>query len=127
MSVCDIERIVGRVAVGRAGPRDLAALGRCMGIMPEFLDQLEKLSRSQEVAPELVAMRGFCQEQAKYLQGAILSDPAVHLREGGVICDGFDAELDRLREIGSELSNVAGGISGEARRRDEHPQLESRL
>ncbi len=98
-SVCDIERIVGRVAVGRAGPRDLAALGRCMGIMPDFLDQLEKLPRSQEVAPELVAMRDFCQEQAKYLQGAILSDPAVHLREGGVICDGFDAELDRLRDL----------------------------
>ena len=97
--VCDIERIVGRAAVGRAGPRDLAALARCMTAMPAFLDQLEKLPRSQEVAPELVAMRAFCQEQAKYLNSAILSDPAPHLREGGVICDKFDAELDRLRDL----------------------------
>jgi DNA mismatch repair protein MutS len=97
--VCDIERIVGRVAVGRAGPRDLAALARCMAAMPAFLDQLEKLPRAQEVAPELVAMRGFCREQGKYLNSAILSDPAPHLREGGVICDKFDAELDRLRDL----------------------------
>jgi DNA mismatch repair protein MutS len=99
--VCDIERIVGRIAVGRVGPRDLAALGRCLNAMPEFMDRLEALPQSREVAPELVAMRAFCDGQAKYLDGAILSDPAPHLREGGVIGAGFDAELDRLRDLGT--------------------------
>ena len=98
-NICDIERILGRVAVGRATPRDLAALLRGMASIPLFLDQLESLPKAQEVAPELVAMRPFCGEQAKYLHSAILSDPAPHLREGGVICDGFDAELDRLRNL----------------------------
>ncbi|HSV16381.1 MAG TPA: hypothetical protein VLI90_19110, partial [Tepidisphaeraceae bacterium] len=38
--VCDIERIVGRIAVGRVGPRDLAALGRCLDALPAFMDRL---------------------------------------------------------------------------------------
>ena len=100
-SVCDVERIIGRLAVNRASPRDLAALGKCVAAMPALLDKLDGLARAKEVAPELCALRGFCQEQAQYLCGAIKPDPAPHLREGGVIADGFDPELDRLRDIGS--------------------------
>ena len=99
--VCDIERIIARIAVGRAGPRDLSALSKCLGSLPVLLDKLEGLSSAGDVAPELSKLRPFCGEQAKYLKGAIQADPAPHLREGGVIAKGFDAELDRLREIGS--------------------------
>ena len=99
--ICDIERIVGRVAVARCGPRDLAALGKCLASLPELLDQLQTLSNAKDIAPELERRRPFAAEQAAYLTGAIKSDPAPHLREGGVIADGFDAELDRLRDIGT--------------------------
>ena len=99
--VCDIERIVGRVSVGRASPRDLAALAKCLKLLPELLDKLQSLCRAEDVAPELCSQRPFCQEQAAYLWGAVKPDPAPHLREGGVIADGFDAELDRLRNIGA--------------------------
>ena len=97
--ICDIERIVGRVAVGRVGPRDLAALARCVSALPKFLDRLAQLPKSREVAPELTAMLPFCKQQEKDLQNAILPDPAPHLREGGVIAPGYDAELDRLHEL----------------------------
>jgi DNA mismatch repair protein MutS len=97
--VCDIERIVGRIALGRAAPRDLAAMGRCLASMPAMIDQLQTLPRAHEVCPEFASLRSFCQTQAAYLRGAIKSDPAPHLREGGVIAPKFDAELDRLREI----------------------------
>ena len=100
-SVCDIERIVGRLAVGRVGPRDLASLSRCLASLPQLLDALEQLPGAADVAPELVRLRPFSAEQGAYLAGAILSEPAPHLREGGVIAPGFDAELDRLRHIGS--------------------------
>jgi DNA mismatch repair protein MutS len=96
--VCDIERIVSRLAVGRAGPRDLAALARCLAALPALLDKLAALPAAANVAPELAAQRPFCAAQAKYLAGAVKADPAPHLREGGVIADGFDAELDRLRD-----------------------------
>ena len=97
--ICDIERVVGRVAVGRVGPRDLAALARCASALPGFLDRLAKLPNAQEVAPELAAMLPFCAEQAKFLSSAVRPDPAPHLREGGVIAKGFDPELDRLSEL----------------------------
>ena len=99
--VCDVERIVGRIALGRAAPRDLAALSKCLAAMPALIDQLQSLARANEVCPEFASLRSFCQTQAAYLAGAIKADPAPHLREGGVIAEGFDAELDRLREIGS--------------------------
>jgi DNA mismatch repair protein MutS len=98
-NVCDIERIVGRVAVARAGPRDMASLGRCLASLPELLDQLQSLSHANDIAPELQRLRGFAAEQAAFLTSAIKSDPAPHLRDGGVIADGYDAELDRLRDI----------------------------
>ena len=100
-NVCDIERIIGRLAVGRASPRDLSALAKCLNALPELLDKLQSLSQANEVAPELAELRPFCAEQAKYLAGAVKSDPPPHLREGGLIADGFDPELDRLRDIGS--------------------------
>jgi DNA mismatch repair protein MutS len=99
--LCDIERITARLTVGRANPRDLAALGRCLEALPELMDALEALPSASAVAPELASARPFCIEQAQYLHGAIQPDPAPHLREGGVIADGFDGELDRLRSIGS--------------------------
>jgi DNA mismatch repair protein MutS len=100
--VCDIERIIGRITVGRAAPRDLSALGKCLTSLPKFIDALESLANAGAVAPELAASKMFCVEQAKYLQSAMIPDPALHLREGGVIANGFDAELDRLRHIGTD-------------------------
>jgi DNA mismatch repair protein MutS len=97
--VCDVERVIGRLAVGRVGPRDLSGLSRCLTALPKLFDRLEALPQSQAVSPELAHSRQFCTEQAKFLGEAILSDPAPHLREGGVIASGFDPELDRLREI----------------------------
>ncbi|HEX4056648.1 MAG TPA: DNA mismatch repair protein MutS [Tepidisphaeraceae bacterium] len=97
--VCDIERIIARVSLGRASPRDLAALSRCLAAMPQLLDRLGALPESKDVAPELMSLREFCAQRAKYLAGAIKPEPAPHLREGDVIAAGFDPELDRLRQI----------------------------
>jgi DNA mismatch repair protein MutS len=99
--ICDIERIIGRVAVGRASPRDLASLGRCLTELPQLLDRLGGLPNAQEIAPELAEHREFVRQQEAYLTSAIRPDPAPHLREGGVIAAGFDPELDRLRDIGT--------------------------
>jgi DNA mismatch repair protein MutS len=99
--LCDIERVIGRVTVGRASPKDLAGLARCLKQMPALFDRIEALPDPKAVSPELASSRAFCEEQATYLNSAITPDPAPHLREGGVIATGFDAELDRLRDIGA--------------------------
>ncbi|HLL88784.1 MAG TPA: DNA mismatch repair protein MutS, partial [Tepidisphaeraceae bacterium] len=116
--VCDVERIIARIAVGRCSPRDLAALGRCMESMPKLFDQLASLPNAAAVAPELATSRAFCDQQASYLRSAILPDPAPHLREGNVIAKGFDAELDRLRDIGTNsqqwLARYQGQLASES-------------
>lgn len=99
--ICDIERIVARVAVGRVMPRDLNALSQCLQALPRLLDKLQTLD-SQAVGRELLGQREFAAERAAHLASAIACDPALHLREGGVIAPGFDAELDRLRAVGSD-------------------------
>ncbi|MDP9175021.1 MAG: DNA mismatch repair protein MutS [Planctomycetota bacterium] len=100
--VCDIERIIARLSLSRASPRDLAAMSRCLDAMPRLLDRLMALPAASDVAPELAALRPFCVQQSAYLATAIKPDPAPHLREGGVICPGFDPELDRLRNVGQD-------------------------
>ncbi|MBV8781265.1 MAG: DNA mismatch repair protein MutS [Phycisphaerae bacterium] len=116
--ICDIERIVGRLAVGRAAPRDLAALGRCLSALPKLLDQLDAMPNAVAIAPELSGLRDFCHRQAAYLAWAVMPDPAAHLREGGVIASGFDAELDRLRSIGTSsqqwLADFQSRLCGES-------------
>jgi len=99
--VCDIERIVARVTVNRASPRDLVALGKCLAAMPELIGRIESLARRQFIAPELAVMKPFCLEHSAHLAAAIQPEPAQHLREGGVMAAGFDAELDRLRDMGA--------------------------
>ena len=98
--MCDIERIIARVAVNRVSPRDLAALGRCLAALPGLIDDLAKLPDGEALSPELIAARPFIVEQAAFLAAAIIPEPAAHLREGGAIATGFDAELDRLRVVG---------------------------
>ncbi len=121
--VCDIERIVARLAVGRVGPRDLAALSRCLGSLPRLLDALEKLRGAANVAPELTRLRPFCAEQAAGLSAAIVPDPAPHLREGGVIARGFDPELDRLHHIGSNSQQWLAEYQSRLRREAGIPSL----
>ncbi|CAN5381103.1 DNA mismatch repair protein MutS [soil metagenome] len=107
--VCDIERIIGRIAVGRVGPRDLAGLGRCLAHLPALIDQLISLPNSHDVAPELASLKEFCLSQGAFLCRAISPEPAPHLREGGVIASGFDAELDRLRTFGTDAQQWLAG------------------
>ena len=116
--VCDIQRIAARIAVNRAGPRDLSALGRCLTELPRLLDELGKMEKSGDVAPELGNLREYCLEKGDFVRKAIKADPPLHLRDGGVIADGFDAELDRLRLIGTNsqkwLAEYQAKLSGES-------------
>ena len=83
--VCDIERIIARICLNRAGPRDLASLGKCLRSLPDLFTALGTFPQHNAIAPELLALREFAAEQAAYIESAILPDPEPHLREGGVV------------------------------------------
>ncbi|PSF04692.1 DNA mismatch repair protein MutS [Marinobacter fuscus] len=95
--VGDIERILARVALRSARPRDLARLRDAFQSLPDLQETLKPVN-SQHVV-KLATTIGEYPELADLLQRAIIENPPVVIRDGGVISDGFDEELDELRNI----------------------------
>ncbi|MGL1833849.1 DNA mismatch repair protein MutS [Rhodocyclaceae bacterium SMB388] len=95
--VADIERICSRIALRSARPRDLAALRDSLARLPELASTL--LNPQAELLCALADDVRTPHPVLDLLTRAVASDPAVALRDGGVIAPGFDAELDELRDI----------------------------
>ena len=93
----DIERILARVALLSARPRDLSTLASTLQLMPDLQQRLglfdspllQRLSQQISTHPEVVAL----------LDAAIIDEPPLLIRDGGVIRQGFDHELDELRAL----------------------------
>ncbi|MDC0598660.1 DNA mismatch repair protein MutS, partial [Gammaproteobacteria bacterium] len=104
----DIERILSRVALRSARPRDLAKLRDALHALPGLQKLLSKLTDPGLQALSL-SIRDY-PELANLLSRAIFENPPVVIREGGVIADGYDAELDELRALsthaGEFLTNL---------------------
>ena len=95
----DIERITTRIALGSARPRDLAGLRTGLQQLPALRDVLELTAASTPLLHKLLtdlATPDACQHM---LEVAIMQEPATMVRDGGVIANGFDAELDELRGL----------------------------
>ena len=102
--VGDVERILARVALRSARPRDLAQLRETLGCLPELQDLLKVFD--SPLVQQLSAAAGTHPETLALLAGALVAAPPAMLREGGVIAPGHDADLDELRRI-SEHSDEA--------------------
>ena len=93
----DIERILARIALLSARPRDLSTLASTLQALPALQQQLgrldspllQQLSTDISTHPEVVAL----------LDAAIIDEPPLLIRDGGVIKTGFDPELDELRAL----------------------------
>ncbi len=93
----DAERILARVALGSARPRDLAALRDALGRLPALQAALSGLDAS--LLGTLAREIGEHPETHALLARAVAETPAAQLRDGDVIAPGFDPELDELRDI----------------------------
>ena len=94
-NIADIERIAARIAVGNARPRDLATLRDSLFALSEIELSAEGsslLETLKAVFPETLSV-------AETLKAAVMPEPAVWLKDGGVINQGYSAELDELRHI----------------------------
>jgi DNA mismatch repair protein MutS len=97
--VGDVERILARVALRSARPRDLTQLRASLALLPALRDALAALD-----APLLQELRARIGEHAHtvaLLQQAIAAEPGAMVRDGDVIAAGYDAGLDELRAIAS--------------------------
>ncbi|MBE5313954.1 MAG: DNA mismatch repair protein MutS [Xanthomonadales bacterium] len=110
----DVERILTRIALRSARPRDLSTLRDALHAAPALRALLAPLD-----APRLNALAAELGEHGAVtdlLVRAILPQPPVLMRDGGVLCDGFDAELDRLRQLSTNADQFL--LDLEARERE---------
>ena len=98
--VGDIERILARVALRSARPRDLAQLRAGLAALPELGEQGRGID--SPLLRELLGRIGPFPDLGDLLGRAIVATPPVVLREGGVIAPGFDDELDRHRSLADD-------------------------
>ncbi|WP_462320070.1 DNA mismatch repair protein MutS [Halochromatium sp.] len=96
-AIGDLERILARVALGSARPRDLAALRDALARLPTLHGDLG-MTESHRLG-QLDAEMGEHPELLGLLQRALIDQPPMLIRDGGVIAKGYDAELDELREL----------------------------
>jgi DNA mismatch repair protein MutS len=96
-SVQDLERLVARAAMGTAGPRDLVGLQRSLASVPRVRGVLALLQAP--LVGSLLAELDEVPEVRDTIEATLVAEPPALAREGGVIRDGIDAELDELREI----------------------------
>jgi len=95
--MADVERITSRVSLARASPRDVKGLGKTLDALPALAELLRD-SRVAFLADASAHIEGLG-ELADLLRRAIRDDPPLTLREGGIIADGFNPELDRLYAV----------------------------
>ncbi len=91
----DVERMLGRLALGSARPRDLSGLRDALAICPALASIAEQGTPSALIE-WAQALRGMEDTHALLLR-ALVAEPPIFMRDGGVIATGFDAELDELR------------------------------
>ncbi|MBT5636391.1 MAG: DNA mismatch repair protein MutS, partial [Gammaproteobacteria bacterium] len=96
-SIGDMERILSRIALQSARPRDLARLRDSLSVLPELQQALanDQTTSLQALAAQISTFP----EVSELLQRSVIENPPMIIRDGGVIAAGYDAELDELRSI----------------------------
>ena len=113
--VSDIERLVGRLNLGSATPRDLVALRRSLDQVPQIREAIANAQSSllqvlNDAADELADVRGL-------IENAVDDDPPAKVIDGGVIRAGYSNELDELRSLSRDAKQTIAAMEAEERAR----------
>lgn len=111
----DVERIVARVALKSARPRDLNALAASLTRLPKLQDFLH--TRSASLLQALAQRAGTHEAICKLLQQVIVDNPPATIRDGGMIAEGYDAELDHLRNLAAHADQYLIDLEARERQR----------
>lgn len=113
--VLDLERLLARLALDSAGPRDVVALGRTLSALPTVLRAANEFSAGRWSA----LMDGFdaVDDLCTRIQQTIVEDPPLKLGEGDSICLQVDAELDELRGLSRSGREAIAAIENRERER----------
>jgi len=117
----DIERILTRIALKSARPRDLSQLRRALGCLPALHEALSGLD--SPLLSRLLGRISTYPELTDLLEQAIIEEPPVLIRDGGVIATGYDEELDELRAIRENAGQYLIDLETRERERSGIPTL----
>jgi DNA mismatch repair protein MutS len=112
--VLDLERLLAKVTLGSAGPREMLALGRSLAKVPSIKKRIEdfRVARLRDYL-QLDEVADVCD----MILNAIADDPPLNLADGGTIRDGYDASLDELRDISRNSRQYIAQIESRERTR----------
>ena len=111
----DMERLGGRISIGVANGQDLAALRSSLRVLPGLRQLLAALE-----APRIAALREGIDEMPEILdllERSVVDDPPLTLREGGVIREDYDAELDRILSVSRDGKSWIAALEEKERQR----------
>ena len=119
--VNDLERILARVALKSARPRDLTQLHKSLLRLPELKSTLADVNspRLNELNDLIQVFPGL----KAFLGNALAETPAASIRDGGVIADGFDTGLDQLRQLGRDAGTFLNSLEEREREHTGIPTL----
>ncbi|MCQ4349076.1 DNA mismatch repair protein MutS [Pseudomonas stutzeri] len=117
----DVERILARIGLRSARPRDLARLRDALTALPDLQQHMSSLEapRLQELADSIRTYP----ELAELLASAIIDNPPAVIRDGGVIKRGFDAELDELQLLSENAGQYLMDLEAREKARTGLPNL----
>jgi len=117
----DIERIASRIAMASVRPRELAGLRTTLAALPRLCALLAQAS--DPTLARLSAHISVPDEWLALLQRAVMEEPALAVRDGGVIAGGYDADLDELRAIQHDSGSFLAAMEVRERERSGIPNL----
>ncbi|WP_198264806.1 DNA mismatch repair protein MutS [sulfur-oxidizing endosymbiont of Gigantopelta aegis] len=117
----DIERVLTRIALRTARPRDFERLRNSLAVLP--LLQSELVNLNEPLLQQLSQLIAVFPEQHDLLKRAIIDNPPVLIRDGGVIAPGYNAELDELRNIQKNANQFLIDLESREKERSGIPTL----
>jgi DNA mismatch repair protein MutS len=96
-ATADLQRLTTRVSTARATPKDVAAVGRTLRLLPKFKAKLA--GRRAPLLAELEGKLELCPDLRELLDKALVDDPPYSAKEGGIVREGYHLELDELRKL----------------------------
>jgi DNA mismatch repair protein MutS len=118
----DVERITARIALKSARPRELSGLRDSLALLPELQTALGR-SNGPELLQQLIADLASPDACIDLLRKALRDDPAARIIDGGVIADGYSAELDELRGLQGDAGAFLAAMEAKERERTGIPNL----
>ncbi len=111
----DVERVLARIGLKTARPRDFMQLRNTLRLLPELHELLSVFEASRLV--QLDRELGHFSPLLAELESALIEEPPVLIRDGGVIAAGYNSELDRLRTLRDEASDYLQDLENRERER----------